>query len=43
MLGLALAALAGVLLLIARGRDAWRRALPLAPFFTAGALAALLL
>ena len=43
LLGLALAALAGVLLLVARGREAWRRALPLAPFLTVGALAALFL
>jgi leader peptidase (prepilin peptidase) / N-methyltransferase len=43
LLGLALAALAGILLLIARGREGWRRALPLAPFFTVGALAALVL
>jgi len=42
VLGLALAALASVLLLAARGREAWRRAIPLAPFFTAGALIALL-
>ena len=43
LLGLALAALAGVLLLVARGREAWRQALPLAPFLTVGALAALVL
>jgi leader peptidase (prepilin peptidase)/N-methyltransferase len=43
VLGLAFAALAGVLLLVARGREGWRRALPLAPFLTVGALAALLL
>ena len=43
LLGLAFAALAGILLLVARGREGWRRALPLAPFLTVGALAALLL
>ena len=43
LLGLALAVLAGILLLVARGREAWRRALPLAPFLTVGALAALVL
>jgi leader peptidase (prepilin peptidase)/N-methyltransferase len=43
VLGLALAALAGIVLMVARGREAWRRALPLAPFLTVGALAALLL
>jgi leader peptidase (prepilin peptidase)/N-methyltransferase len=43
LLGVALAALAGVLLLVARGREAWQRALPLAPFLAVGALAALLL
>jgi leader peptidase (prepilin peptidase)/N-methyltransferase len=42
LLGLSLAALGGVLLLALRGREAWRRALPLAPFLAAGALAALL-
>jgi leader peptidase (prepilin peptidase)/N-methyltransferase len=43
LLGLLLAALVGLLLLALRGRQAWRRALPLAPFLAAGALAALLL
>lgn len=43
LLGLLLATLAGVLLLAMRGRRAWRRALPLAPFLAAGALAAVLL
>jgi leader peptidase (prepilin peptidase) / N-methyltransferase len=42
LLGLAFAALAGVLLVALRGRHAWGQALPLAPFLTAGALAALL-
>jgi leader peptidase (prepilin peptidase)/N-methyltransferase len=42
MLGVALAASVGVLLLILRGRAAWRRSLPLAPFLAAGALVALL-
>ena len=42
LLGLALAALAGGLLLALRGPEGWRQALPLAPFLTAGALAALL-
>ena len=43
LLGLALAALAGILLAVARGREGWRRALPLAPFLTVGALVALVL
>jgi leader peptidase (prepilin peptidase)/N-methyltransferase len=43
LLGLLLAALAGLLLLALRGRQAWRRAVPLAPFLAAGALAAILL
>jgi leader peptidase (prepilin peptidase) / N-methyltransferase len=43
LLGFALAALAGIILLVARGGEAWQRALPLAPFLTVGALAALLL
>lgn len=43
MLGLALAASAGLVLLVLHGRAWWRRALPLAPFLAAGALAALLL
>jgi leader peptidase (prepilin peptidase)/N-methyltransferase len=43
VLGLLLAALAGLVLLALGGRQAWRRALPLAPFLAAGALAALLL
>ncbi len=38
----ALAACAGVLLLLSRGGAAWRRSLPLAPFLAAGALVALL-
>ena len=42
MLGVALAASVGVLLLILRGRTAWRRSLPLAPFLAIGALIALL-
>jgi leader peptidase (prepilin peptidase)/N-methyltransferase len=42
LIGLALAALASVLLLAVQGREVWRRAIPLAPFLTAGALAALL-
>jgi len=42
LLGVALAACAGVLLLISRGRAAWRRSLPLAPFLATGALLALL-
>jgi leader peptidase (prepilin peptidase)/N-methyltransferase len=42
LLGLALAALTGLLLLAFRGPEAWRQALPLAPFLAAGALAALL-
>ena len=42
LLGLAFAALTGVLLLAFRGREAWRQALPLAPFLAAGALPALL-
>ena len=42
MLGVALAASVGVLLLISRGRAAWRRSLPLAPFLATGALVALL-
>lgn len=37
-LGLALAALAGVALVIRHGRAAWRTSLPLAPFLVAGAL-----
>jgi len=37
-LGVGLAALAGLLLLIRRGRNAWKTALPLAPFLAAGAL-----
>lgn len=41
LLGLTFAALTGVLLLVVCGREAWQRALPLAPFFTVGALAAL--
>jgi leader peptidase (prepilin peptidase) / N-methyltransferase len=43
LLGLALATLAGVVLVAAHGREAWRRALPLAPFFAVGALGALVL
>jgi leader peptidase (prepilin peptidase) / N-methyltransferase len=43
LLGLLLASLAGVLLLALRGREAWRRALPLAPFLAVGALATVLL
>lgn len=42
LLGFALAALAGALLVALRGPDAWRQALPLAPFLAVGALAALL-
>jgi leader peptidase (prepilin peptidase) / N-methyltransferase len=37
-LGLVLAALAGVALVIRRGRTAWRTSLPMAPFLVAGAL-----
>jgi leader peptidase (prepilin peptidase)/N-methyltransferase len=43
LLGFALAALAGLLLLVVRGRQAWRRALPLAPFLGTCAFAALLI
>lgn len=43
VLGVALAACAGLVLLVLHGRASWRRALPLAPFLAAGALAALLL
>lgn len=43
LLGLVLAAIAGLLLLVLQGRPAWRRALPLSPFFASGALVALLL
>lgn len=42
MLGIVLAACAGVLLLLGRGRAAWRQSLPLAPFLATGALVALL-
>jgi leader peptidase (prepilin peptidase)/N-methyltransferase len=42
-LGLLLAALGGIVLLVLRGRSAWRRSLPLAPFLAGGVLAALLL
>jgi leader peptidase (prepilin peptidase)/N-methyltransferase len=38
MLGVALAALAGSLLVLLRGRNAWKAALPLAPFLAVGAL-----
>lgn len=41
-LGLAFAALAGLILLARKGRAAWRGTLPLAPFLAAGALASLL-
>jgi leader peptidase (prepilin peptidase)/N-methyltransferase len=41
LLGLALAALAGLTLTIRRGRAALASALPLAPFFAAGAVIAL--
>ena len=37
-LGLVFAALAGVALLIRRGRTAWRTSLPMAPFLVVGAL-----
>lgn len=40
--GVALAACAGVLLLLLRGGLAWRRSLPLAPFLATGAFVALL-
>ncbi|HZR92254.1 MAG TPA: prepilin peptidase [Gaiellaceae bacterium] len=40
--GVALAACAGVLLLLSRGGAAWRLSLPLAPFLATGALVALL-
>jgi leader peptidase (prepilin peptidase) / N-methyltransferase len=42
LLGLALAALLGALIIIRYGRAAGKRALPLAPFLAAGALVALL-
>lgn len=41
-LGLVLAALAGVALLIRRGRTAWRTSLPMAPFLALGALLAVI-
>lgn len=41
-LGLVLAALAGAVLLIRRGRAAWRTSLPMAPFLVAGALLAVI-
>ncbi|MGH3007788.1 MAG: prepilin peptidase [Gaiellaceae bacterium] len=41
-LGLALAALAGAVLIIHRGRGAWKASLPLAPFLAAGALLAVI-
>jgi leader peptidase (prepilin peptidase)/N-methyltransferase len=41
-LGVAFAALFGVLLLCLRGRRMWRQTLPLAPFLALGALAAVL-
>ena len=41
-LGLALAALAGLTLLVRHGRTAWRTSLPLAPALAAGALLAVL-
>ena len=41
-LGLALAALAGVALVIRHGRRAWRTSLPLAPFLVVGALLAVI-
>jgi leader peptidase (prepilin peptidase) / N-methyltransferase len=42
ILGVLVAALAGLGLLILRGHQAWRHSLPLAPFLAAGALGALL-
>jgi leader peptidase (prepilin peptidase)/N-methyltransferase len=42
ILGLALAAIAGLLLTARHGRRAFQRAVPLAPFLTLGALASLL-
>jgi leader peptidase (prepilin peptidase)/N-methyltransferase len=41
-LGLALAAVAGLVLLAHRGRTAWRASLPLAPFLAAGAFVSIL-
>jgi leader peptidase (prepilin peptidase)/N-methyltransferase len=41
-LGLVLAALAGMALLIHRGRLAWRTSLPMAPFLVVGALLAVI-
>ncbi len=42
MLGVALSALAGCVLLVRRGRHAWKASLPLAPFLAAGALLAVI-
>ena len=42
VLGIALAALAGLVLLVRDGRGAWRTSLPLAPFLALGVLGALL-
>lgn len=42
-LGLALAALAGIALIVRQGSTAWKASLPLAPFIAVGALAAVIL
>ena len=42
-LGLALAAFAGITLIVRQGRTAWKASLPLAPFIAVGALAAVIL
>ena len=42
-LGLALAALAGITLIVRQGSTAWKASLPLAPFIAVGALAAVIL